>query len=468
MQPQDVKPDLDELECVGTPEPADACAGTAGDNTDSSAGGGASLRAGDARPRGASAAVPLLANAFPPGGAGPSGAAAPPPRPPGGGAEAPLHRPPLPGRRGRGRPPMVTAYSRTYARVKENRASAKAQVDAMVAEVASKMRSAELLAAENEVLTSQEGQLQRVIAHRDKQLRALEGARHRGAAAGASEPPPQSSSGPGNAFLAAGAAAGAAAARGAAEPSVDADGPWGGGPDHGYGMSDAEKGYHDVWLRYVRDHVQHARATRLRPDGTVAPLPPGDPRKAKFMAALQEATLWPVYRLLRHSFVCLDTLEDKERPPDFHQKVAKGMRMTPEQEAGALAVYDFYLPAFKALEAETAALKAELEAAGQAGMLDVASVGLVARDEEQLRQMFGGGGGRGGGGVLEDQRNFELASGLWRSINKQWDLWNTCTARIMEIMGEATVVHWFTLSWPHLVDPFGHLSCYRKEVLGLD
>lgn len=60
----------------------------------------------------------------------PTGGAAPaPPAPAAAGAplEAEGMRPPLRARRGRGRPPMQTAYSKTYARVKAARQLARAK-----------------------------------------------------------------------------------------------------------------------------------------------------------------------------------------------------------------------------------------------------------------------------------------------------------------------------------------------------
>ena len=33
---------------------------------------------------------------------------------------------------------------------------------------------------------------------------------------------------------------------------------------------------------------------------------------------------------------------------------------------------------------------------------------------------------------------------------------------------QATYTHWSLLAYPHLLDPFGALSAYRKEVLGLE
>jgi hypothetical protein len=81
-----------------------------------------------------------------------------------------------------------------------------------------------------------------------------------------------------------------------------------------------------------------------------------------------------------------------------------------------LAVYDTHVPLFRALEAETAELHAQLAAAGAAGALEVATLGLVARDESELRAAIAGRGGGAGAELLGDARALELAKALWRSI----------------------------------------------------
>ncbi|GBF94857.1 hypothetical protein Rsub_08029 [Raphidocelis subcapitata] len=293
--------------------------------------------------------------------------------------------------RPRGRPPMQNAnYSKEYLAVKQYRERQKSMRSTLEAEVASKMAELQLLAAQNDALAARERVLHNVIAAGDSRVQQLQEA----ATARASRANSGSSAtggddgdgggGGGGRPEASGSSGAAAAAAAAGRAQADDDGGDSSGSDGGGSGDDADAASELIgFLSRYRTYVTAARAERLRPDGSVAPLPPGDPRAGELADLIHWSMTAPRdvgYRVLSSN---AETGEGGMRmPPEVLSEGAQRLRLTPDQEARVLAAWLTFESALRALNEERAQLRAAL-AALQAH-LEALPVDTPAFDEYEL------------------------------------------------------------------------------------